>query len=54
VSARIRLSPQGWQALAHPPATSEFRLVYPEVARGLVERRDELVSRVLDSDVSGF
>jgi hypothetical protein len=50
----VRLSAEGWAALRTRKSTREFQLVYPEVARGILERRDELVQRVLDSDISGF
>jgi hypothetical protein len=44
----------GWAALQAPKSNRDFRLVYPELARGILRREDELVQRVLDSDVSGF
>jgi hypothetical protein len=37
-----------------PKSNTGFRLAYPELARGILAREDELVQRVLDSDVSGF
>ena len=44
----------GWAALRAPKSNRDFRLVYPELARGILRREDELVQRVLDADVSGF
>jgi hypothetical protein len=44
----------GWTALRRPKSDPDFRLGYPELARGILAREDELVQRVLDSDVSGF
>ena len=50
----VSFKPAGWAALHAPKTDPDFRLVYPELARGILERQDELVQRVLDSDVSGF
>jgi hypothetical protein len=50
----VQFKPAGWAALRGPKTTADFRLAYPELARGILERQDELVQRVLDSDVSGF
>lgn len=50
----VRIFPAGWTALQGAKATRNFQLVYAELARGLLARRDELVERVLDSDISGF
>jgi hypothetical protein len=50
----VHFKPAGWAALRGPKSHPDFRLVYPELARGILEREDELVQRVLDSDVSGF
>jgi hypothetical protein len=44
----------GWAALRAPKSNRDFGLVYPELARGILRREDELVQRVLDSDISGF
>jgi hypothetical protein len=50
----VHLKPAGWAALREPKTNADFRLVYPELARGILQREDELVEQVLDSDVSGF
>jgi hypothetical protein len=50
----VRFKPAGWAALRGPKSNPDFRLVYPELARGILARQDELVERVLDSDISGF
>lgn len=50
----VNLSAEGWVALESAKTTPEFQLVYAEVARGILARRDELVQRVLDADISGF
>lgn len=50
----VHLTREGWAALRTPKSNPDFRLVYPELARGILEREAELVQRVLDSDVSGF
>jgi hypothetical protein len=50
----VRFKPAGWAALRRPKSDPDFRLAYPELARGILAREDELVQRVLDSDVSGF
>lgn len=50
----VNLSAEGWVALETAKTTPEFQLVYAEVARGILARRDELVQRVLDADISGF
>jgi hypothetical protein len=43
-----------WAALGRSPTDSSFQTAYADLARGLLARSDELVSRVLDSDLSGF
>jgi hypothetical protein len=50
----VRLFPAGWKVLRGPKKTEEFQLVYAELARGILERRDGLVEAVLDSGISGF
>jgi hypothetical protein len=50
----LTLSPAGWAALRQAKTSRDFQLVYSELARGILERRDELVQQVLDADVSGF
>jgi hypothetical protein len=50
----VHFKPAGWAALRAPKTNPDFRLVYPELARGILRREDELVQSVLDSDVSGF
>jgi hypothetical protein len=50
----VSFTREGWAALRAPKSNPDFRLVYPELARGILRREDELVQRVLDSDVSGF
>jgi hypothetical protein len=54
VARHVHLSQEGWAALRGRTSSAAFKLVYPEVARGLVQRRDELVQGVLDSEISGF
>jgi hypothetical protein len=50
----VRLSPQDWNVLATTKEGAAFQTAYAELGRGILERRDELVQRVLDSSVSGF
>jgi hypothetical protein len=50
----VRFKPAGWTALRGPEVEHGLRLAYPELARGILAREDELVQRLLDSDVSGF
>jgi hypothetical protein len=50
----VHFKPAGWAALQAPKSNGDFRLVYPELARGILQRQDELVQRVLDSHISGF
>jgi hypothetical protein len=48
------LTVKEWRQLAQPRSSLAFRRSYEHVTRALLARRDELVERVLDSDVSGF
>ena len=50
----LQLSRKDWIALASSNTGKVFDRVYAELGRGILERRDELVERVLDSRVSGF
>jgi hypothetical protein len=44
----------GRAALIGPRSTRDFQDAYKGLANGILQREDELVQRVLDSDVSGF
>jgi hypothetical protein len=48
------LTPEGRAALTGPRSTPLFRVAYEGLAERILQREDELVERVLDSDVSGF
>jgi hypothetical protein len=48
------LTGAGRAALRGPRSTRLFRAAYEGIAEGILQREDELVQRVLDSDVSGF
>jgi hypothetical protein len=48
------LTREGRAALAGPRSTPLFRAAYEGLAERILQREDELVQRVLDSDVSGF
>jgi hypothetical protein len=50
----LSLSAAGWAALRQAKTSRDFQLVYAELARAILERRDELVQQVLAADVSGF
>jgi hypothetical protein len=48
------LTREGRAALTGPRSTPLFRAAYEGLAERILQREDELVQRVLDSDVSGF
>ena len=50
----VRLSRKDWVVLASANSGAAFDRAYAELGRGILERRDQLVRRVLDSSVSGF
>jgi hypothetical protein len=50
----VRLARRDWLTLATSNKGAAFQTAYAELGRGILERRDELVKRVLDSGVSGF
>jgi hypothetical protein len=50
----VTFTREGRAALRGPRSTQDFRDAYKGLADGILQREDELVQRVLDSDVSGF
>jgi hypothetical protein len=50
----VRPTAEGWVALARRSSGDAFQSAYAELAQGILARRDELVSDVLASGVSGF
>jgi hypothetical protein len=50
----VRPTPEGWITLARQSSGDAFQRAYATLAQGILARRDELVSDVLASPVSGF
>ena len=50
----LHLTRADWALLTRTRSGPAFQTVYAALGRSLLARQDELVQRVLDSDVSGF
>ena len=50
----LRLSAADRHVLASSNSSPAFHRAYAELGRGILERRDDLVQRVLDAGVVGF